>query len=142
MIDTNIVLHQVGHEEICVCVSAHGAELIIMVQIDVLESLPASIPIVLPSTTLAETRHRSLPLYNRLQSLLADEDRKVWVFWNEERRETATKVERYRTGVESITTARIDDEDNMGDELDTAETEVPGSAMSRETINDRNDRGK
>lgn len=113
-----------------------------MVQIDVLESLPASIPIVLPSTTLAETRHRSLPLYNRLQSLLADEDRKVWVFWNEERRETATKVERYRTGVESITTARIDDEDNMGDELDTAETEVPGSAMSRETINDRNDRGK
>ena len=82
-----------------------------------------------------------MPLYNRLQSLLADEDRKVWVFWNEERRETATKVERYRTGAESITTARIDDEDDMGDELDPAGLEVPGITMSRETINDRNDRG-
>jgi len=29
----------------------------------------------------------------------------------------------------------------MGDELDPAGLEVPGITMSRETINDRNDRG-
>jgi exosome complex exonuclease DIS3/RRP44 len=39
---------------------------------------------------LRETRHRSLPLYNRLHALVNDEERCVWVWWNEERRETAT----------------------------------------------------
>jgi hypothetical protein len=110
-------------------------------QIDVLESLPSSVPIVLPSTTLAETRHRSLPLYNRLQSLLADEDRKVWIFWNEERRETATKVERYRTGAEQAVTARIDDGDDVASDTEMAGVELSGGTVTRETINDRNDRG-
>nr|KIR44756.1 exosome complex exonuclease DIS3/RRP44 [Cryptococcus bacillisporus CA1280] len=68
VIDTNIVLHQM----------------------DLLQSLPAHLPLIIPSTTIRETRHRSLPLYNRLQQLIQDEDRLVWVWWNEERRETAT----------------------------------------------------
>lgn len=110
-------------------------------QIDVLESLPADIPIILPSTTLAETRHRSLPLYNRLQSLLADEDRKVWIFWNEERRETATKVERYRIGGEDPA-SRIADEEEVEEGMDVIETEDKDGKIVRETVNDRNDRGK
>lgn len=57
---------------------------------DLLQSLPAQLPLIIPSTTIRETRHRSLPLYNRLQQLIQDEDRLVWVWWNEERRETAT----------------------------------------------------
>ncbi|CAD6582390.1 MAG: exosome catalytic subunit dis3 [Tremellales sp. Tagirdzhanova-0007] len=57
---------------------------------DLLTAFPPSIPLLIPSTTIRETRHRSLPLYNRLQQLVQDEDRCVWVWWNEERRETAT----------------------------------------------------
>ncbi|WVQ84127.1 hypothetical protein IAT38_006274 [Cryptococcus sp. DSM 104549] len=68
VIDTNVVLHQM----------------------DLLAALPPTLPLVIPSTTIRETRHRSLPLYNRLQQLIQDEDRCVWVWWNEERRETAT----------------------------------------------------
>ncbi|ORY27766.1 hypothetical protein BCR39DRAFT_589039 [Naematelia encephala] len=68
VIDTNIVLHQM----------------------DLLTNLPARLPLIIPSTTIRETRHRSLPLYSRLQQLIQDEDRCVWVWWNEERRETAT----------------------------------------------------
>ncbi|KAL7418616.1 exosome catalytic subunit dis3 [Cryptotrichosporon argae] len=67
VVDTNIVLHQ----------------------IDLLLALPASLPLIVPSTVIRETRHRSLPLHNRLQSLIQDEDRVVWVWWNEEQRETA-----------------------------------------------------
>ncbi|WRT64860.1 uncharacterized protein IL334_001796 [Kwoniella shivajii] len=68
VIDTNIVLHQ----------------------IDLLTALPIELPLIIPSTTIRETRHRSLPLYNRLQQLIQDEERCIWVWWNEERRETAT----------------------------------------------------
>jgi exosome complex exonuclease DIS3/RRP44 len=57
---------------------------------DLLTALPAELPIIIPSTTIRETRHRSLPLSNRLQQLVQDEDRCVCVWWNEERRETAT----------------------------------------------------
>lgn len=57
---------------------------------DLLTALPAELPIIVPSTTIRETRHRSLPLFNRLQQLVLDEERCVWVWWNEERRETAT----------------------------------------------------
>lgn len=62
---------------------------------DLLVALPSNLPLIVPSTTLRETRHRSLPLYNRLHQLVQDEERCVWVWWNEERRETATvsKVE-------------------------------------------------
>lgn len=57
---------------------------------DLLAALPPSLPLIIPSTTIRETRHRSLPLHHRLQQLVQDEDRSVWVWWNEERRETAT----------------------------------------------------
>lgn len=60
---------------------------------DLLAALPADLPLLIPSTTIRETRHRSLPLHNRLQQLVQDEDRIVWVWWNEERRETATYAE-------------------------------------------------
>lgn len=70
---------------------------------DLLISLPTSLPLVVPSTTIKETRHRSLPLYNRLQQLIQDEARTVWVWWNEERRETATFQEEDEvTGIEGI----------------------------------------
>lgn len=59
-------------------------------QMDLLTALPPQLPIIVPSTVIRETRHRSLPLFNRLQQLVLDEDRCVWVWWNEERRETAT----------------------------------------------------
>jgi exosome complex exonuclease DIS3/RRP44 len=59
-------------------------------QMDLLASVPKNLPLIVPSTVIRETRHRSLPLYNRLQELVKDEDRMIWVWWNEERRETAT----------------------------------------------------
>lgn len=107
IVDTNIVLHQM----------------------DLLISLPTSMPLIIPSTVLAETRHRSLPLYNRLQQLIADEEKKVWVFWNEERRETATKVEKVTSSVGD------DDED---EDMERSELLDGG----RESVNDRNDRGE
>ena len=60
---------------------------------DLLAALPLRLPLIIPSTVIRETRHRSLPLFNRLQQILQDEDRCVWVWWNEERRDTATIVE-------------------------------------------------
>lgn len=60
---------------------------------DLLTALPAQLPLIVPSTTIREVRHRSLPLHNRLQQLLLDEDRTVWVWLNEECRETATAGE-------------------------------------------------
>lgn len=56
---------------------------------DLLTALPAQLPLIIPSTTIREVRHRSLPLHNRLQQLTLDEDRTVWVWLNEESRETA-----------------------------------------------------
>jgi exosome complex exonuclease DIS3/RRP44 len=57
---------------------------------DLLAALPTDLPLIVPSTVIRETRHRSLPLSNRLLQLVQDEERSVWVWWNEERRETAT----------------------------------------------------
>ena len=65
---------------------------------DLLVALPSTLPLVVPSTTIRETRHRSLPLHNRLQQLVHDENRCVWVWWNEERRETATVAEKDQGG--------------------------------------------
>lgn len=79
---------------------------------DLLQAFPPRLPLLIPSTVIRETRHRSLPLYNRLQQLIQDEERCVWVWWNEERRETATA---------------------------TAQSN-PGGQDAPETPNDRNDR--
>lgn len=98
VVDTNVVLHQ----------------------IDLLQSLPSSIPLLIPSTTLSETRHRSLPIYNRFQQLIGDEDRIVWVYWNESSRGSATAARNIREVV---------DEDGIHVEK-----------LVQETINDKNDR--
>lgn len=45
--------------------------------------LLASLPIIVLQTVLDEVQHRSLPLFNQLKQLVKDEDRPVWVFWNE-----------------------------------------------------------
>lgn len=112
VIDTNIVLHQM----------------------DLLISLPPSIPLIIPSTVLSEVRHRSLPLYNRLDQLIVDEEKKVWVFWNEERKETATRMERVR----KIDEEEVDGGGEMGEE---EEVDLEDGGWVRESANDRNDRG-
>lgn len=44
--------------------------------------------IIVLQTVLEEVRHRSLPLFNRLQALIADEERRIWLFYNEARSDT------------------------------------------------------
>ncbi|CED85602.1 Exosomal 3'-5' exoribonuclease complex, subunit Rrp44/Dis3 [Phaffia rhodozyma] len=67
-------------------------------QMDLLTSpLLASLPIIVLQTVLDEVRHRSLPLFNRLKQLIADEDSSVWVYWNEAAKDTAT----VRVGLET-----------------------------------------
>ncbi|KAG1859384.1 hypothetical protein C8R48DRAFT_774721 [Suillus tomentosus] len=46
-------------------------------------------PIIILHTVMEEVRHRSLPLYIRLKALTTTDERKVWVFNNEFRSETA-----------------------------------------------------
>ncbi|EJD04795.1 RNB-domain-containing protein [Fomitiporia mediterranea MF3/22] len=66
-------------------------------QMDLFESSLFTPPVVLLQTVLEEVRHRSLPLYARLQALIkmgegaADGQggKRIWVFYNEFRRETA-----------------------------------------------------
>ncbi|RDX49603.1 RNB-domain-containing protein [Lentinus brumalis] len=62
---------------------------IFLSQMDLMESPLFDPPIVLLQTVLEEVRHRSLPLYNRLKALVKADDKKVWVFYNEYRSETA-----------------------------------------------------
>ncbi|KAF9243101.1 hypothetical protein BU15DRAFT_86519 [Melanogaster broomeanus] len=62
---------------------------IFLSQMDLIESSFFSPPIILLQTVMEEVRHRSLPLYNRLKALLKMDDKKVWVFYNEFRSETA-----------------------------------------------------
>lgn len=59
--DTNVVLHQM----------------------DLLESEAFGADIVVLQTVLEEVRNRSLPLYNRLNALVAESGRRVWSFANE-----------------------------------------------------------
>ncbi|EPQ56056.1 RNB-domain-containing protein [Gloeophyllum trabeum ATCC 11539] len=58
-------------------------------QMDLMESNLFSPPIILLQTVLDEVRHRSLPLYNRLKALTKADDKRIWVFYNEYRSETA-----------------------------------------------------
>ena len=59
--DTNVVLHQM----------------------DLLEAEAFGADIVMLQTVLEEVRNRSLPLYNRLNALVAESGRRVWSFANE-----------------------------------------------------------
>ncbi|KAL5510957.1 hypothetical protein ACEPAG_3676 [Sanghuangporus baumii] len=62
---------------------------VILHQMDLLESSSFTPPIVLLQTVLEEVRHRSLPLYSRLKALMKVDEKRVWVFYNEFRSETA-----------------------------------------------------
>ena len=86
-------------------------------QIDLLTALPSNLPLIVPSTVLRETRHRSLPLYNRLQAIVQDEERCVWLWWNEERRETAT--------VQAVT--EDGQKEGINDQNDRGESDCPST---------------
>ncbi|KAG7440552.1 RNB-domain-containing protein [Guyanagaster necrorhizus] len=58
-------------------------------QMDLVESEMFTTPMVLLQTVIEEVRHRSLPLYNRLKALIKTEGKRIWVFYNEYRMETA-----------------------------------------------------
>ncbi|KIK00978.1 hypothetical protein K443DRAFT_678766 [Laccaria amethystina LaAM-08-1] len=58
-------------------------------QMDLVESPLFMPPIILLQTVIEEVRHRSLPLYNRLKALTRMDDKRIWVFYNEYRSETA-----------------------------------------------------
>ncbi|KAJ3726993.1 RNB-domain-containing protein [Lentinula raphanica] len=62
---------------------------VFLAQMDLLESNSFNPPIILLQTVIEEVRHRSLPLYNRLKALTKAEDKRIWVFYNEYRSETA-----------------------------------------------------
>ncbi|KAI0318354.1 RNB-domain-containing protein [Amylostereum chailletii] len=62
---------------------------VFLAQMDLMESPHFTTPIILLQTVLEEVRHRSLPLYNRLNALVRMEEKKTWVFYNEFRYETA-----------------------------------------------------
>ncbi|KAF8075975.1 hypothetical protein FPV67DRAFT_1469928 [Lyophyllum atratum] len=58
-------------------------------QMDLVESNLFTPPIILLQTVIEEVRHRSLPLYNRLNALIKMDEKRIWVFYNEYRSETA-----------------------------------------------------
>ncbi|KAH9913246.1 RNB-domain-containing protein [Fomitopsis serialis] len=62
---------------------------VFLAQMDLMESTLFNPPIILLQTVMEEVRHRSLPLYNRLKALIRAEDKRIWVFYNEYRSETA-----------------------------------------------------
>lgn len=62
---------------------------VFLAQMDLIESNLFTPPIIVLQTVMEEVRHRSLPLYNRLKSLLKADDKQTWVFYNEFRSETA-----------------------------------------------------
>ncbi|KAF8714246.1 hypothetical protein AX14_012862 [Amanita brunnescens Koide BX004] len=70
---------------------------IFLSQMDLLESTLFAPPIILLQTVLEEVRHRSLPLYNRLKALTKSDEKRVWVFYNEYRLETAVVREENET---------------------------------------------
>ncbi|KAG2063668.1 RNB-domain-containing protein [Suillus decipiens] len=62
---------------------------VFLAQMDLIESNYFTPPIIILQTVMEEVRHRSLPLYSRLKALTTTDERKVWVFYNEFRSETA-----------------------------------------------------
>ncbi|OSX58629.1 hypothetical protein POSPLADRAFT_1049371 [Postia placenta MAD-698-R-SB12] len=58
-------------------------------QMDLIESDKFCPPMILLQTVLEEVRHRSLPLYNRLKTLINAEEKRIWVFYNEYNTATA-----------------------------------------------------
>ncbi|CAE6421872.1 unnamed protein product [Rhizoctonia solani] len=58
-------------------------------QMDLIESPLFSPPIIILQTVIDEVRHRSLPLHSRLKGLIASEDKRIYVFYNEFHAQTA-----------------------------------------------------
>lgn len=82
VLDTNVVLHQLDLIESDVF--AFGAN-----RGCGGERGNGDVALILCQTVLEEVRHRSLAVYARVRRLVADEERKVGVFWNELREDTA-----------------------------------------------------
>ncbi|KAG1789318.1 uncharacterized protein HD556DRAFT_1244099 [Suillus plorans] len=61
----------------------------VFAQMDLIESNYFTPPIIILQTVMEEVRHRTLPLHSRLKALTTSDERKVWVFYNEFRSETA-----------------------------------------------------
>jgi exosome complex exonuclease DIS3/RRP44 len=59
---------------------------------DLLESPLFNPPIILLQTVMEEVRHRSLPLHKRLKALLKLEEKRVWIFYNEFRKQVVLVV--------------------------------------------------
>ncbi|PFH47029.1 hypothetical protein AMATHDRAFT_153135 [Amanita thiersii Skay4041] len=70
---------------------------IFLSQMDLLESSIFTPSIILLQTVIEEVRHRSLPLYNRLKALTKSDEKRIWVFYNEYRSETAVVREENET---------------------------------------------
>ncbi|EKM74947.1 hypothetical protein AGABI1DRAFT_80468 [Agaricus bisporus var. burnettii JB137-S8] len=70
---------------------------IFLSQMDLMEATLFTPPIILLQTVMEEVRHRSLALYNRLKALTKTDDKKIWVFYNEYRSETAVIREENET---------------------------------------------
>ncbi|KAH7333742.1 hypothetical protein B0J17DRAFT_696543 [Rhizoctonia solani] len=58
-------------------------------QMDLIESPLFVPPIIILQTVIDEVRHRSLPLHSRLKGLIASEDKRIYVFYNEFHAQTA-----------------------------------------------------
>lgn len=66
---------------------------VVLRQIDLIEASSFGIDLIIPQTVLDEVRHRSLPIFNRLKSLINETDStgkfaRGWIFWNETRFDT------------------------------------------------------
>ena len=89
VIDTNVVLHQVSHLP---ARSVPHSLIITISKIDLISSADFPLPLLVPQTVLDEVRHRSLPLYNRLKTLIdedfADSSKRGFIVWNEAMEET------------------------------------------------------
>jgi exosome complex exonuclease DIS3/RRP44 len=89
--DTNVFLSQVlvvllaDHLLLVRLESWSDIHVMAVFQMDLLESDLFTPPIILLQTVIEEVRHRSLPLYNRLKTLIKVEEKQIWVFYNEYR---------------------------------------------------------
>ena len=61
---------------------------VLLTGIDLLEHSDAFYDVIILQTVLDELRNRSLPLYNRIMSLVKSEDKRFYLFFNEFRAET------------------------------------------------------
>ncbi|KAL4256641.1 hypothetical protein AB1N83_008444 [Pleurotus pulmonarius] len=67
---------------------------VFLAQMDLLESSLFRAPIIVLQTVMEEIRH---PLFNRLRRLIHDDEKKIWVFYNEFGSETAVVREEDET---------------------------------------------